>query len=123
MPELAKPGLGMQNSTFSSKSAGLPPRQIRNVLAFRRILLGRLAGDRAVFDAPELGIAVPAIQRLAIEDRAEALVVGGQGRRRPQPAGQQQQAHRRKGYESRETSHRQFLPSQKNQITASTPRT
>ena len=32
MPELAKPGLGMRNSIFSWKSAGLPPRQMRNVL-------------------------------------------------------------------------------------------
>ena len=32
MPELAKPGLGMRNSILISKSAGLPPRQMRNVL-------------------------------------------------------------------------------------------
>ena len=59
MPELAKPGLGMRNSAFSSKSAGLPPRQIRKVLLLAGIFLGGLAGDRAVLDTPELRVRRP----------------------------------------------------------------
>ena len=39
------------------------------------VLLGRLAGDRAVLDAPEPRIAVPTLKALAVEDRPEAGVV------------------------------------------------
>ena len=46
-------------------------------VALGGILGGGLAGDRAVFDAPELGIAVPALKRLAVEDRLEAFVARG----------------------------------------------
>ena len=50
----------------------LPPDEERVVLG--RLLLGGLAGDRAVLDAPELRIAVPAVERLAVEDRLEAFL-------------------------------------------------
>src|SRR6185436_19593938 len=35
----------------------------------------RFADDRAVLDSPELRVAVPAVQRFAVEDRDVALVI------------------------------------------------
>jgi hypothetical protein len=37
---------------------------------------GGLTGDRSILDAPELGVAIPAFERLAIEDRLEASIRG-----------------------------------------------
>ena len=54
----------------------LPPDQER--VALGRILLGGVAGDRAVLDAPELRVAVPAVEVLAVEDRLEARLVVGE---------------------------------------------
>ena len=41
-----------------------------------RLVGRRLAGDRAVLDAPEVGIAVPAVERLAVEERLKSRLVG-----------------------------------------------
>ena len=77
-------------------------------VALRRIVLGRFADDRAVFDAPELGIAVPAFERLAVEDRLEAFV-GGRGRREARPQRQRQHGDERQGQEPGETFHGRIL--------------
>lgn len=42
-----------------------------------RIFGGRAAGNGAVLDRPELCVAVPAIELLSVEDRLEAVLVGG----------------------------------------------
>ena len=58
--------------SFSSKSPGDPSRQMQKMFC-----LGWWSGAvsptmRLAFDAPEIGIAVPALQALAVEDRLEA---------------------------------------------------
>ncbi len=71
-----------------------PPDEKRVV--GRGILLGRLAGDAAVLDPPEPRIAVPAVQRLAVEQRAEAVSVWGRRFgtcRRPWVHGARGQSH------------------------------
>ncbi len=50
----------------------MPARQIRNVLPLVGIVGRGLADDRPVLHAPELRIAVPAAEVLAVEDRLEA---------------------------------------------------
>src|SRR5262249_5212923 len=40
-----------------------------------RVLLRALADDRVAVDSPERGIAVPALERSAVEDRLEARVI------------------------------------------------
>ena len=50
-----------------------------------RVLLGRLAGDRAIFDTPEFRVAIPTLEGLAVEERFEPfLVVGARANRREQ---------------------------------------
>ncbi len=45
-------------------------------VALRRIVLGGLAGDGAVFDAPEFGIAVPAFEGFPVKDFFKAFFFG-----------------------------------------------
>ena len=67
------------------------------------VFLRRLAGDRAVLDAPEPGIAVPAGERFAVEDRLEPFLG-----RRGLPCRRQQQAKHRSESEMSQTFHRCF---------------
>ena len=67
------------------------------------IFLRRLAGDRAVLDAPEAAIAVPAGERFAVEDRAEPFL-----RSRGLPCRRQQHAKHRAESELSQTFHRCF---------------
>ena len=62
-------------------------------VALGRVLPRGLAGDGAVFDPPELRVAVPAVQRLAVEDRLEAGVLGP---RRGNPGPEQRSENRKK---------------------------
>src|SRR5262245_3554041 len=60
-----------RTSTFSSKFLSIPPRQMRNVLS-ETTFWRALRDNYSVLDAPEHGIAVPAIQRDAVEERHES---------------------------------------------------
>src|SRR5690606_35201701 len=63
------------------------------------ILLRSAAGDRAVFDAPELRVAVPTFEILAVEDRLEAVF----GKRQPRGADRHErdQRHQKEPVEAR----------------------
>ena len=54
-----------------------------------------LAGDRAVFDGPQLRVAVPAGQGLAVEQRLEAILGGkrGEGRQQERQQGREGVSH------------------------------
>ena len=43
-------------------------------VALGRVALGRLPGDRPILDRPELRVAIPVLQRLAVKDRLEAIL-------------------------------------------------
>ena len=82
MPELAKSAVGHAEFGFQFEIGRFSAPPDEKGVARGGILLGGFAGDGAVLDAPQLGIAVPAFERLAVEDRLEAVVIGRQGRRR-----------------------------------------
>ena len=48
-------------------------------VSLRRLLGSGLAGNRAVFDAPEVRVAIPALERLAVEEGRKAGLVFGEG--------------------------------------------
>ena len=77
MPELAKPAIGHAELGLQLEVARLAAAPDEERISFGGVFGGGLAGDRAVFDAPKLGIAVPALQGLAVEDRLEAFLGGG----------------------------------------------
>ena len=54
-------------------------------VAADRVLGRRFAGDRAVLDAPELGVAGPAFERLTVKERYR-LGLGGRGAMRDRQA-------------------------------------
>ena len=74
MPELAKPGFGMRNWAFQFEVGRLAAAPDEERVGLRRIRGGRLADDGAVFNAPQLGIPVPAGQIFPVEKGFESIV-------------------------------------------------
>ena len=62
----------IRNSTFSSKSLTVPPRQIRKLFSFMTFS-GVVSPTISPFSTRQnVRVAIPAVQRLAVEDRHEA---------------------------------------------------
>jgi hypothetical protein len=64
---------------FQFEVAGHASAPDNERVALEEGLRGHLADEAPVFDSPIHGIAVPILECLAIEDRLEALLVGGVG--------------------------------------------
>ena len=75
------PSAVMRYSSFSSKSRGLPPRQMRNVLLLITVP-GVISPTSAPSSTRQYSDRPPTVERLAVEDRLEAGLVAVQ-RRRP----------------------------------------
>jgi hypothetical protein len=75
----------MRYSNFNSKIPGLPAAPDEKGVHLDRFFRGAFADDGLVFDAPELRIAVPALERLAVKDRIKARVIGNRQSSIPGP--------------------------------------